>query len=418
MLASVRFNSGGSGGFVSRRRAARHQPPRRGRRAAEAQQARAKTYSATASTPDTRDEELKCPDLELNVLQEIIDVTERGERGREAGDDAGRGVRRAPGGDGRRSRRSRSTRPGCVATWSRSTTAGCTTSTATRSTPTCGSCSPRSRRSPSSAATSTTSSTRGMNLDVASSAPTRTASRRRRRTTSSGARPGPTEGDLVFVTGHPGTTQPARNARQAQAPPRPHAAVHARPAAHAGSGAARSTASSGPRSSRQAATDLHRVANARKAFSGQYQGLLDPKIIDAEAKAERTDRESWRRARGRSDPGPARIRGDDDRAVEAHRRRSQDDARASFEKAVLPARTRRTPSTRRLFGIARHCVRMADELPKKSADRLREYRDSNLESLKFQLFSPAPIYPELERAKLTGVAHVPGREPRRRTPDW
>jgi len=44
---------------------------------------------------------------------------------------------------------------------------------------------------------------------------------------------------------------------------------------------------------------------------------------------------------------------------------------------------------------------MADELPKKSSDRLREYRDSNLESLKFQLFSPAPLYPELERAKLT-----------------
>ncbi|MFM8272950.1 MAG: S46 family peptidase, partial [Gemmata sp.] len=54
-----------------------------------------------------------------------------------------------------------------------------------------------------------------------------------------------------------------------------------------------------------------------------------------------------------------------------------------------------------LFGIARHCVRMGDELPKKSADRLREYRDSNLESLKYQLFSPAPMYPELERAKLT-----------------
>ena len=44
---------------------------------------------------------------------------------------------------------------------------------------------------------------------------------------------------------------------------------------------------------------------------------------------------------------------------------------------------------------------MAEELPKKSADRLREYRDSNLESLKFQLYSPAPIYPELERTKLT-----------------
>src|SRR5205814_3628401 len=54
-----------------------------------------------------------------------------------------------------------------------------------------------------------------------------------------------------------------------------------------------------------------------------------------------------------------------------------------------------------LFSIARHCARMADELPKKSPDRLREYRDSNLDSLKFQLYSPAPIYPELERAMLT-----------------
>src|SRR5581483_11683726 len=54
-----------------------------------------------------------------------------------------------------------------------------------------------------------------------------------------------------------------------------------------------------------------------------------------------------------------------------------------------------------LFTIARHLVRMTAELEKPSPGRLREYRDSNLESLRFQLFSPAPIHPELERAKLT-----------------
>jgi hypothetical protein len=53
-----------------------------------------------------------------------------------------------------------------------------------------------------------------------------------------------------------------------------------------------------------------------------------------------------------------------------------------------------------LFPIARDCVRLAEELPKPSTERLREYRDSNLESLKFQLFSPAPMYPDLERVKL------------------
>jgi hypothetical protein len=45
-------------------------------------------------------------------------------------------------------------------------------------------------------------------------------------------------------------------------------------------------------------------------------------------------------------------------------------------------------------------VRLADELPKKNPDRLREYRDSNLDSLKLTLFSPAPLYPDLERRKL------------------
>src|SRR5262249_25690066 len=53
-----------------------------------------------------------------------------------------------------------------------------------------------------------------------------------------------------------------------------------------------------------------------------------------------------------------------------------------------------------LFHIARHLVRLTAELPKANAERLREYRDSALESLKFQLFSPAPIYPELEKARL------------------
>src|SRR5262249_36909513 len=36
------------------------------------------------------------------------------------------------------------------------------------------------------------------------------------------------------------------------------------------------------------------------------------------------------------------------------------------------------------------------------AERLREYRTAALDSLKFQLFSPAPIHPELERVKLAG----------------
>jgi hypothetical protein len=53
-----------------------------------------------------------------------------------------------------------------------------------------------------------------------------------------------------------------------------------------------------------------------------------------------------------------------------------------------------------LFGIARTLLRLSDESAKPNADRLREYRESNLESLKFELFSEAPIYDDLETVLL------------------
>ena len=43
---------------------------------------------------------------------------------------------------------------------------------------------------------------------------------------------------------------------------------------------------------------------------------------------------------------------------------------------------------------------MAEETAKPNADRLREYRESNLDSLKQELFSEAPIYDDLETALL------------------
>ena len=52
------------------------------------------------------------------------------------------------------------------------------------------------------------------------------------------------------------------------------------------------------------------------------------------------------------------------------------------------------------FGIARTLVRLAAETAKPNAERLREYRESNLDSLKQGLFSKAPIYDDLETVKL------------------
>jgi hypothetical protein len=53
-----------------------------------------------------------------------------------------------------------------------------------------------------------------------------------------------------------------------------------------------------------------------------------------------------------------------------------------------------------LFEMAREIVRMEEESKKPNADRLREYRESNLESLKQELYSEAPVYEDLEILEL------------------
>jgi hypothetical protein len=52
------------------------------------------------------------------------------------------------------------------------------------------------------------------------------------------------------------------------------------------------------------------------------------------------------------------------------------------------------------FGIARTLARAAEELPKPSGERLREFAEARLPSLKFSLFSDEPIYEDLETVKL------------------
>jgi hypothetical protein len=53
-----------------------------------------------------------------------------------------------------------------------------------------------------------------------------------------------------------------------------------------------------------------------------------------------------------------------------------------------------------LFGYARDLVRVAEERQKPSEERLREYRDTALQRLEQLVMAPRPIYPELEVVRL------------------
>ena len=86
--------------------------------------------------------------------------------------------------------------------------------------------------------------------------------------------------------------------------------------------------------------------------------------------------------------------------------------------AATPCWKAAPASTRELFGIARTLVRAAEELPKPNGERLREFRDANLESLKLQLFSDEPIYDELRDRQADRQPDLPGRASWATTTRW
>ncbi|MFO0937781.1 MAG: S46 family peptidase [Gemmataceae bacterium] len=194
---------------------------------------------------------------------------------------------------------------------------------------------------------------------------------------------GPQANDLAFVTGHPGTTNRLESyAKLIHRRDRSHPYTLAR--LRAMEAALLQYAETSPEAKRQSSTAIHSVANSRKAFSGQYQGLLTPEILAQKLASETA-------LLKQSPPETTK-------AIEQIARVQT--TLAGFESEYLLFETGHA-LTSDLFTYARMLVRFADELTVPSARRLREYRDTNLDSMKQMLFSPSPVYKELERVKLS-----------------
>jgi Peptidase S46 len=201
---------------------------------------------------------------------------------------------------------------------------------------------------------------------------------------------GPREGDLVFVSGNPGSTNrldTLAHLRHRRDSTLPYSMGRLR----AQEALLIQFSEASPEQARMAQKDLQRVANSRKAIAGQYQGLLDPAILDRKATEERD-----LRAKVAADPSKEQSYGGAWERIAGAQK-----ALGEFEREYALIE-RGDAFDSELFQMARHLVRLAVEKPKRNADRLREYRDSNLESLELRLFSPAPIHRELEQAKLAG----------------
>ncbi len=135
---------------------------------------------------------------------------------------------------------------------------------------------------------------------------------------------------------------------------------------------------------RQAKDILFSVQNSRKARIGGLAALLDPKLL-----AQKQAEEKKLMAAATEEQ-----RGAWGRIADAQKARAELMLRA----AVLD---RGVAFFTDYFGIARHLVRAAEERAKDNKDRLREYSEAALESLTEQLFANEPIHNEFEIAKLT-----------------
>lgn len=196
---------------------------------------------------------------------------------------------------------------------------------------------------------------------------------------------GPKEGDLVFVSGHPGSTERLKTMAQLEyqrdvAYPTQLKSFERRLAL------LESFSKRSEESARRAKSALRSVENSLKARRGEFQGLSDARLM-----ARKSDEEKKLREFVAKDPALAQE------ALAAW-----DDIARAREKAKGLFRRTTYTSFRgsRLLAIAGQVVRLTAELEKPNEDRLEEYGDSKLESLKHSLFSSAPIYSDLEETTL------------------
>jgi len=145
----------------------------------------------------------------------------------------------------------------------------------------------------------------------------------------------------------------------------------------------------GEEQSRRAQEDFFSIENSLKAYRGEIEGLKDKTLMGRKAKSEETLRHTI--------------------AADARKQAEYGDAwdniakgRASLKNYYkqLSLLDRGSAFNSELFGIARTLVRMAVESAKPNDQRLPAYTDSRRASLELGLFSPAPIYDDFEKVKL------------------
>jgi hypothetical protein len=195
---------------------------------------------------------------------------------------------------------------------------------------------------------------------------------------------GPAAEELVFVSGHPGST--SRQETMAQIDTQreyflPIAIQNIRRQLDV----LRRYSSLGAEQARQATDRIFGLENSLKVLSGMYDGLRDKNLLAQKEKSEQDFRALVAaRPEWRSQFGDAW------------------DAIAAAEKKYRERYTRYSNQSisARLASLAQQLVLYVAEVKKPDGERLPGFHDAQLESLRFRLLSSAPVYPQLDEMLL------------------
>jgi hypothetical protein len=198
---------------------------------------------------------------------------------------------------------------------------------------------------------------------------------------------GPAKDQLVFVAGHPGSSQRLVTMDEINYQRDVRLPIIVADLDRMERSLAKFSAT-GPEHGREAGEPLAYVANSRKAAHGFLNGLRDPDLLKTKAAEE-----IHFRALLAQHP-------EQKAALEAYAR-VREAVQADRENFKAYQAYERFASRSDLFNMARTLVRAAAERAKPNGQRLPAYRESSLPSLEFRLFSGRPYQPDLEVFFLT-----------------
>ena len=196
---------------------------------------------------------------------------------------------------------------------------------------------------------------------------------------------GTKEGDLVFVSGHPGSTSRLETMARLEYL-RDRALPFRLEQLKRRIAVLKAYAGRGEEPRRRALETIFGLENSQKALGGYLAALQDPKGMARKA-AEEKDL----RARVAADPALARETGDPWAAVATLQQKLG--ARAAEARLVNFAGSS-------LLRTAGTIVQYVAEVGKPNGRRYEEFVDSNLDSLRNELLSPAPVHADLEEVTL------------------